>query len=285
MFRILRKLILFSLLLVTLIGLYIYQSTVIPLKDTLLANDTDGVNAVQCVTHSPNVPLDRHGYLDIAIWNIYKQQNEGWQNVLKQLADRTDLLLLQEATLTDDLKALINEQKQGWVLAKAFIFGGEPVGVMNLSQDYPLSTCAFRYSEPLIQYPKSLLVSYYLLSDNSQLLVANIHSINFTLGLEEYRAQLNVVAAAISEHKGPVILAGDLNTWSRERGEYIATMARNAALTEAVPNDDSRTTIFGQSLDHIFYRDLQLVKTESIVTDSSDHHPLKAYFRLLKKIP
>lgn len=285
MFRILRKLILFSLLLVTLIALYIYQSTVIPLQDTLLANDIEGVDGVQCVTHTPNVSLDRHGNLDIAIWNIYKQQNDGWQNVLKQLADRTDLLLLQEATLSDDLKALIDEQKEDWVLAKAFTFAGEAVGVMNLSKDYPLSSCAFRHAEPLIYYPKSLLVSYYKLSDNSQLLVVNIHSINFTLGLKNYRAQLDVVAAAMTEHQGPIIFAGDLNTWNSERGEYILTMANNSGLIEAVPNDDSRTTVFGQSLDHIFYRELELVKTESIVTDSSDHNPLKAYFRLLKKTP
>ncbi|MCL1048255.1 endonuclease/exonuclease/phosphatase family protein [Shewanella abyssi] len=285
MFRILRKLILFSLLLVTLIALFIYQSTVIPLQDTLLSRDTNAADVAQCVTHSSTSPLDRHGNLNIATWNIYKHQNDGWQNVLKQLADRTDLLLLQEATLSDDLKSLVNELKEDWVLARAFTFGGEAVGVMNLSKDYPLSTCAFRHAEPLIYYPKSLLVSYYKLSDSSQLLVVNIHSINFTLGLQDYQAQLNVVAAAMLEHHGPIIFAGDLNTWSDDREKYVLTMVQKAGLIEAVPRDDSRTTVFSHSVDHIFYRDLELVNTESIVTDSSDHNPLKAYFRLLKKIP
>ncbi|GIU06222.1 UPF0294 protein [Shewanella sp. c952] len=285
MFRILRKLILFSLLIATLVALYVYQSTVIPQQDTLLSNDSNSTDAVQCITNKPIESLDRHGNLDIAIWNIHKQKNSGWQNVLKQLTERTDLLLLQEVSASDEFKALVDEQSEDWVMAKAFLFADEPVGVMNLSKGYPSSVCSFRYEEPLIHYPKSLLVSYYDLSDNSQLLVVNVHSINFAFGLDEYRAQLNVVTEAMKVHSGPIILAGDLNTWSDSRNEYVSTIANTAGLTEAIPSVDSRTQFFGKTPDHIFYRGLELVKAESIVTDSSDHNPLKAYFRLIKAIP
>lgn len=285
MFRILRKLILFSLLIATLVALYVYQSTVIPQQDTLLSNDSNSTDAVQCFTNKPIEPLDSHGKLDIAIWNIHKQKNSGWQNVLKQLTERTDLLLLQEVSASDEFKSLVEEQLEDWVMAKAFLFAGEPIGVMNISKGYPSSVCSFRYEEPLIQYPKSLLISYYELSDDSQLLVVNIHSINFALGLDEYRAQLNVVTEAMKVHAGPIILAGDLNTWSNSRNEYVLTIAHTAGLKEAVPSVDSRTQFFGKTPDHIFYRGLELVKAESIVTDSSDHNPLKAYFRLIKAIP
>lgn len=285
MLRIVRKLILFLFLLATLLTLYVYQSTVIPQQDTIMSNDANSTDSVQCVTHKPQESLDRHGKLDIAIWNIHKQKNNGWQNVLKQLTERTDLLLLQEVSASVDFKSLVKEQAENWIMAKAFLFSGDPVGVMNLSNGYPLSSCSFRYKEPIIQYPKSLLVSYYPLSDDSELLVLNIHSINFAVGLDEYRAQLNVVTEAMKIHSGPIILAGDLNTWSDKRGEYISSLVARAGLKEAVPDVDSRTRFFGKTPDHIFYRGLELVNAESIVTDSSDHNPLKAYFRLIKAIP
>ena len=282
MFRILRKLILFLLLIVTLLALYVYQSTVIPLQDTLVVKDSKVNDSLQCVTHKPADSLDNHGSLDIAIWNIHKQKNSGWQNVVTKLASRSDLLLLQEANLNQQFLDKLDELQEDWVLAKAFVFAGDPIGVMNLAHQYPLSTCAFRYKEPIIYYPKSLLVSYYQLSDSSQLLVINIHSINFTVGLEEYRNQLSVVTEAIKSHTGPVILAGDLNTWSEQRSQYVATILTDFGLVEAIPKVDSRSQFLGQTLDHIFYRDLQFIKAESIVTDSSDHNPLKAYFRLVK---
>lgn len=284
MLRIIRKLILLLLLLATLLMLYVYQSTVISQQDTLLTNDANSSAGVQCVTHKTLASLDRHGKLDIAIWNIHKQKNNGWQNVLKQLTERTDLLLLQEVSASQDFQSLVDEQSENWVMTKAFLFSGDPVGVMNLSKAYPSSSCSFRYKEPFIQYPKSLLVSYYQLSDDSQLLVVNIHSINFAVGLDEYRAQMNVVTEAMKAHSGPIILAGDLNTWSDKRGEYIAAVASSAGLSEAVPRVDSRTRFFGKTPDHIFYRGIELVNAESIVTDSSDHNPLKAYFRLIKTI-
>jgi len=280
MLRIFQLLILLSVLSASLLGAYMYQNTAIPLQDTLLTNDAMAVKPQSCTYHE-STALDRHGALDIVTWNIHKQQDKGWQQVLTSFTSNRDLVLLQEANLSDEFKQTIRLQPVHWVLAKAFQFAGNPVGVMNLSRVHSLNTCAFRQAEPLIYYPKSLLLSYYPLSDGTQLLVANIHSVNFTLGLDDYRAQLDVVIKAMALHAGPMILAGDLNTWSDKRNQYIRKTIKKLGLTEALPRVDSRSRFLGHALDHIYYRDLAFIEAESIVTDSSDHHPLMASFRLL----
>ncbi|WOT03639.1 endonuclease/exonuclease/phosphatase family protein [Shewanella youngdeokensis] len=285
MIKILVKLILFLMLVVGASSFYIYHNTDIPSEDTLLSSSVNTDPAEQCINIAEPTPIDRHGNLDIATWNIYKQTKDDWLSVLTTLTDRTELLLLQEVSQSVELTQQLEILKEAWVLSKAFVYEGEPIGVMNISAGYPISSCSYRLAEPLIKYPKSLLISHYLLSDSSQLLVINIHSVNFTLGLKAYRQQLEIVATAMNSHTGPIILAGDLNTWSQERLSYIQELVKQAGLTEAIPKDDSRTTFMGSPLDHIFYRELQLVNTESIVTDSSDHNPVKAYFRLQRKRP
>ncbi|MCL1137340.1 endonuclease/exonuclease/phosphatase family protein [Shewanella pneumatophori] len=285
MAKIIRKIIFLSLIAIVAVVFYIYDAAVIPPDDVLLTNEQGQSQVTQCITQTTSAPLDRHGNLDVTTWNLYKQQSDGWDQTLKQLVERTDLLLLQEAQLSDELKSFVETQELYMLLARAFNFADEPIGVMNLTRDKPLSSCVFRKAEPYINFPKSMLVSYYLLSDASQLLVVNIHSINFTFGIDEYLAQLSVVKQAMKDHQGPIVFAGDMNTWNDQRSAAIDELVKSAGLVEAIPENDSRTTFFGHNLDHIFYRDLELVNAESIITASSDHNPVKAYFRLEKKYP
>ncbi|MCG9731085.1 endonuclease/exonuclease/phosphatase family protein [Shewanella sp. Isolate13] len=285
MAKIVRKLLLLLLITAVALAIYVYDASVIPADDTLVTNLNPPKASAQCMTQASDGVLDRYGKLDVSTWNLYKQKGDGWQETLKQLVDRSDLLLLQEAQLTVELNDFVNSLKLDMLLAKAFNFSGVPVGVMNLSRESAVSSCVFRKAEPYIKYPKSMLISYYLLSDSSQLLVINIHSINFTFGTVDYKAQLGVVEQAIRDHQGPIIFAGDMNTWSDERGEVINQLVRQTGLTEAIPSVDSRSKVLGHNLDHIFYRDLELVKAESILTSSSDHNPVKAYFRVKKQRP
>ncbi|ABV87559.1 endonuclease/exonuclease/phosphatase family protein [Shewanella pealeana] len=282
MAKIIRKLIFLALIAALAVVAYVYDASVIPTEDALVTNQIGASQDVQCISQPAKGALDRYGKLDVTTWNLYKQKSEGWDETLKQLAERSDLLLLQEAQLTPELNSFVESQELSMLLAKAFSFENEPVGVMNLTREPATSSCVFRKPEPYINFPKSMLISYYALSDKSQLLVANIHSINFTFGLEEYKAQLRIVEEAIKGHQGPVIFAGDMNTWSDERFDTVRQLAKRADLTEAIPSVDSRTRVLGHNLDHIFYRGLELIKAESIITSTSDHNPVKAYFRLEK---
>ena len=49
-------------------------------------------------------------------------------------------------------------------------------------------------------------------------------------------------------------------------------------LQEAIPVPDLRRTAFGRPLDHLYYRNLDLVEVSSPATDASDHNPIMARF-------
>ncbi len=106
----------------------------------------------------------------------------------------------------------------------------------------------------------------------------NVHAINFSFGVDVYQRQLNSLSTHIIDHKGPVILAGDFNAWSRPRVNVLKRFARRLKLKEVIFEKDLRTRAFGKPLDYIFYRGLSLNKAEILITDASDHNPLVATF-------
>ena len=112
------------------------------------------------------------------------------------------------------------------------------------------------------------------------LAIVNVHAINFELMPYGYRAQIEALADAVAGHEGPIILAGDFNTWSEARDRVLAETTGRLGLVEIVPSDDLRKRFFGKHLDHIFVRGLEVVSTQAIVVTSSDHNPMTATLRL-----
>ncbi|MFM5687559.1 hypothetical protein ACET70_22510, partial [Aeromonas caviae] len=70
----------------------------------------------------------------------------------------------------------------------------------------------------------------------------------------------------------------DFNTWSDKRQFWLNKLVDELGLQEAVPVPDLRRTAFGRPLDHLYYRNLDLVEVSSPATDSSDHNPIIARF-------
>jgi endonuclease/exonuclease/phosphatase (EEP) superfamily protein YafD len=243
-------------------------------------NSEQELFAAQCVAATPNVNLDIDGQLAVASWNIYKQQNAGWQTLLSQLAKQNQLLLLQEVKLSDDFQRWRQQSQQKLAMVQAFRQGDTPLGVMNLSQVSASQSCGYLTAEPLIQFPKSSLLSYFPLSNGETLLVANLHSINFEYALDSYAEQLQQLLPALRAHKGPIIFGGDLNTWRPARLSMLAQITKALGLKAVTPNDDTRTTVMGYPIDHLYYRGLTLESARVITTQTSDHHPLLAQFRL-----
>lgn len=236
---------------------------------------------VRCLTDNKVSPLDRNGKLSLLVWNIYKQQKESWHSELQTLSTEADLILLQEASLTPSLEKVIKQE--GWVanLVRAFDVLDTSAGVLSLSRSRPSSACAHTALEPWLRLPKSALLSLFPLSTQENLAVVNIHGVNFTLGTEEYHAQLSELQKALEAHKGPIIVAGDFNTWSEDRLAVVRDQVGQLGLKEVIFNEDHRTQFLtGLPLDHIFYRGLELEKAEAPKSDASDHNPMMAYFRL-----
>ncbi|GIU49169.1 endonuclease/exonuclease/phosphatase family protein [Shewanella algidipiscicola] len=233
----------------------------------------------QCQQTSSAEALDRDGLLNIAVWNIYKQQKPQWQGVLQQLTAQNELVLLQEARLTHRFANYL--QQQHVVMAKGFKWLNVPMGVMNLSWQSAYEACAFQAPEPLIRFAKSTLIAQYRLSNHQSLLVINLHGVNFDWRLDSYRAQWEQIIKKVALHQGPVVLAGDFNTWREGRLRVVEQLTERLKLKEAKYHIDHRHRVFGLPLDHLYYRGLTLLEAESFKTKASDHNPIVAKFTLI----
>jgi endonuclease/exonuclease/phosphatase (EEP) superfamily protein YafD len=119
--------------------------------------------------------------------------------------------------------------------------------------------------------------------------VVNVHGINFKIGLDDFRDQLGEIFERIADHRGPVVLAGDFNTWRERRLAFLVEKAEAAGLA-AVDFSPEIHRIESRSdnpLDHIFYsRDFLSPRTGSSdvleEAKTSDHRPLYVELRLRK---
>ena len=214
-------------------------------------------------------------------WNSYKGRNTIWQEDLERLSSQSDLVVLQEGYLTDDLQDLLNKKQYNWDIAKAFTYNDIYTGVLTASRVKPDFLCSFRTPEPLSRIPKTVLITRYPLSDTDEyLVIANIHMINFSLGLADYRAQLEKTVEVLSQHRGPLIISGDFNSWNTDRRRILADITQELGAKEVVFDTDHRTTFMGQRLDHIFYRKLVPLEALTEKVTTSDHNPMLVTFRL-----
>ncbi len=219
--------------------------------------------------------------ISILNWNIYKGEKKNWASDFRKLSNGRDLVIIQEARLTSEVKETLKKQSIHWTLNTGFYVNDEATGVLTGSRVKPVSSCGLRATEPFLRLPKTALVNEYNLSGTDErLLVANIHSINFTLGTEVYSAQIDALKAAIDDHQGPVIVAGDFNSWSDARKEIINNMASDLSLKAVTYKSKNRVTIFGNEIDHVFYRGLESISSEARQVTSSDHNPIKVTFRV-----
>lgn len=192
----------------------------------------------------------------------------------------TNLLLLQEAKL-----ALNERLLEGWSYAvspniqtPAHLFGVLTAG-----------RCAFDGIQPLLSRSrelrfathKSQILTRHPLGGNTELLVANIHAINF-VPHGRFHGEMEQLKRELLRHRGPLIVAGDFNVWSRQRWRYLLEFCRAMGLRQAVMADGHYIKHYlRQPLDFIFYRELQLRSATAIDTDVvSDHNPIYARFSL-----
>ncbi len=214
-------------------------------------------------------------------WNIYKGNGENWQQDLSSFAQSHDLMTIQEATLDEELTGLLETHDFNWIMNTAFYLNGTAAGVMTVANSNAVHSCGFKVKEPLIRIPKSTLVSYYTIKgSNEKLLVANIHGINFTFGVGEYRQQMEKLYDAIKYHDGPMIVAGDFNSWSDDRMMEVSQLISKLSLSEIEYPVNNKTHVFGNAIDHVFYRQLELVSNRVRQVSSSDHNPISVNFRV-----
>jgi endonuclease/exonuclease/phosphatase (EEP) superfamily protein YafD len=213
---------------------------------------------------------------EILVWNIQKAGNEKMPDDFAQLAAGAELALFQEAI---DKPAWVNaigfaKPDFGWSLAQSFQSGwlGYSTGVATGSRVRPLRQRAALspVAEPVTMTPKSILVTEYSLAARADtLLVANVHAINFR-EQGAFESHMNQLIELVQSHVGPLIVAGDFNTWAPSRQAFLVSRLAALGMTE-VPLERTGFLV----LDHVFTRGLAARETVShFDIQTSDHYPL-----------
>lgn len=213
------------------------------------------------------------------VWNVQKAQHRDlWQRDFRGLAQTHEFLLLQEANVDEFSEGVWRSLEEfEMAFATSFYSSHFRTGVLTASH-FPSGKHLFLHSEgrePLFVTPKVTLFSEYEIENSSEsLLIANIHALNFNLN-RPFLRQMQMVFEMIERHQGPLILAGDFNTWNGPRMRFLENKARELDLSILEFQNDRRWLI----LDHIFYRGVKL--EEAVVhhdVRTSDHFPLSVKF-------
>ncbi len=216
----------------------------------------------------------------LLVWNIHKGQDEGWQSELTRFSQQADFLLLQEVTNQQNLAVQFSHQFPTALYVAAFADAGRQSGVQILSKAVPDLVCADMESEPWIIIPKVASAARFPLKNQQSLLIVNLHLVNFELTPTNYRRQIEKMMGLIAKHQGPIILAGDFNTWNEGRLKLVRRLAQQVDLQELSYLPDNRMRFLGNPLDHIFIRGFNVIQATTEQTDSSDHNPLLAELEL-----
>jgi endonuclease/exonuclease/phosphatase (EEP) superfamily protein YafD len=219
-------------------------------------------------------PLPADG-LRLLVWNIHKGSDTRLPLDFSDLSFGADLALFQEAVSTPSFIAQITGANFnfGWTLAISFqqedlSYTGVATAsrVKALTEEVIISDA----KEPLVETPKTILLSEFNIENTAEtLLVANIHAINF-VSLETFKTQIRQLITKIYMHQGPLVVAGDFNTWAPDRFTYL----QKAFAPHGLKN--IKTPIAGLLyLDHNFFRQMNAKFVFNLShIESSDHAPL-----------
>jgi endonuclease/exonuclease/phosphatase (EEP) superfamily protein YafD len=223
-------------------------------------------------------PLDATGF-NLVNWNMLKGMMAGWEEDLRRLVREGDVVLLQEAHLTDQMLDELHRSQLNWSLATAFRYRGAEAGVLTGGKSELQGICMRRFREPLLNTPKTSLLVRFPLSDGGQLVVVNVHAINFTLGASPFQALWQALEIIFKTYDGPLIVAGDFNTWNADRQAVIVNTMQRLGLAPVVFSSDRRTRILDRAVDHVYFRGLEPVDAVVYEVQTSDHNPMRVTFR------
>jgi endonuclease/exonuclease/phosphatase (EEP) superfamily protein YafD len=84
----------------------------------------------------------------------------------------------------------------------------------------------------------------------------------------------------LAPYKGPLIVAGDFNTWNLERLTIVEKTAERLGMQPVRFTPDRRSLIFDQPVDHVYYRGLVPLDASVVDVATSDHNPMRITFKL-----
>ncbi|MGB2741294.1 MAG: endonuclease/exonuclease/phosphatase family protein [Cognaticolwellia sp.] len=228
--------------------------------------------------------------ITLLLWNVFKCQKKNWQQDFISLMADKDLILLQEAIVNTPFDSHFKKSlHHQWIMARSFkniktnIETGVKTGSNVIAKKHYFSVS--KYSEPLSKTKKMVLATLYpLLPIGQSLLVVNTHLINF-VSFKKFSVHLDQVFETLADHDGPILLAGDFNTWNGKRLQYFNQLVTAFSLKEVKMTRQPKLTHLFKHLDHIYCRGLTVIDAH-VHTDihSSDHYPISVSLRTVDTI-
>ncbi len=218
-------------------------------------------------------------------WNVYKQTlNKNFEPLMRTLLhhNQADLILLQEAKINKDIKHCLIPNYP-YVCAPNIETKKNYYGVLNASDVQTIQADAIlsKIQEPFFKTHKSTLVNIYKLHNKKNILVVNIHAINFRSN-NYYSKEIYKLFNILLEYDGAIIVAGDFNNWNLSRTKLLNKLMKSLKLcviTLDSLHQKNVKAVFGHSIDNIFYRGLDLIEAKTLNTGKiSDHIPIYAKF-------
>lgn len=213
--------------------------------------------------------------LKVLVWNVYKFGKDRIPFDYKDLVTRWEpnILMIQESVVPKgESYCLLSSD---CYFSTAFHKNDIHYGVMT-SSHYPITESYTLHSdltEPILNTPKASLVTS-VETNKGQVLVINTHGINF-VSLMAYDIQLREVVERAKDWQGPIIWAGDFNSWNPGRQNLLAQATQALGLKDVLwMNDYLIKRFMGFKLDHVFHRGLKVTKAQVFKTKGSDHNAL-----------
>lgn len=95
--------------------------------------------------------------------------------------------------------------------------------------------------------PKAALISTYRVRGGPELVLINVHGLNFDPSGRQLARQMDDLRHAVAHVDGPLVIAGDFNTWNEARLQAVHDVAIDLGLAEIAPDvPGGRTGSFGK---------------------------------------
>lgn len=220
----------------------------------------------------------------ILVWNVFKgQRGPQFAEDLHRLSKNKSFLMLQETMMHENTPPLWKKQVGdiNWSVAQSFEYKTKnaATGVAIGSSAKPLTVDFIRPKSRELFWltPKISLLTEFNFQGTRALFVCS-HVLNFVT-TSVFTKSLEEIAERVATFNGPILLAGDFNTWNLKRYLSMKSIFRNLQLEHVSFDVDERFL----KLDHVFVRGFDVQSTKilhSVV--SSDHFPIEVQLVLRK---
>lgn len=220
----------------------------------------------------------------VVVWNTFKGSGgKQFRHDFQAMCADSHLLLCQEVLFSinrfNDICYPLYESVHAcsYLRSDGFRDGVMTAGRAKVS-DLPVRVLS-KGREPLFNTPKaSLITKYKIEGTEKHLVVVNVHS-PLLRTPKQAEIEMNHLASHIRNYEGPLLVAGDFNTFSKGYLNVVDRTLEPLGLSRIHLVDDHRGVL--DSLDQAYTRGVEIIRA---VVDpyifSSDHFPLRLKLRL-----